>query len=158
MHPVLGRCTYYIVLGGLLWSSRPAEGQPRPTLEVCALTVEAPGQNVEVDAEGDVTGTAAIPPRHFLWVFTQRTGLANWTPFINSSSSVDVGPSGRWSTRARFGSDRDVGVEIVLWALVVDASGNDLLAKSVARSSGNAVSLAMNPTCEIRRTVRRKRR
>ena len=121
----------------------------------CRVEISSPVVTDRVRAEGEVSGTAQIPPGTHLWIFANRRGLALvWPQGGGPARLVD----GKWRVLATYGVPRDEGSDFEIRAAVLTAAQNSELLSLVDRAerSGQYPGLRMPPPvegCPIREVV-----
>lgn len=98
----------------------------------CNIAITSPKDGELVGLDGDVLGTATIPPDKFLWVLAHRKGLVGWWPQGGGSSSI---AQGRWHTAVAFGAPSDNGRDFEIAAVAVDGETNTRLNAWVERTN-----------------------
>src|ERR1017187_4915792 len=111
---------------------------PAQEAGMCKAEITSPKRGDSVNASGDVRGTATVPPGMFLWIFSQREGLANWWPQSGGAARVR---DGQWVVHAVYGDEKDpskdAGANFVITAVVVDQKTNDDIIKYVKKSESD---------------------
>ena len=99
---------------------------PAQEAGMCKAEITSPKRGDSVNASGDVRGTATVPPGMFLWIFSQREGLANWWPQSGGAARVR---DGQWVVHAVYGDEndprKDAGANFVITVVVVDQRAHD---------------------------------
>jgi hypothetical protein len=120
-----------------------AFGQPSMKVEI--TTPER--DNLNVEKEMDVKGTATFPSGNYLWVLVHRVkgfkGL--WWP----QGEADVHPvTKEWESHVVFGGPQDIGFEFEIAAIVVNGTEHSKLSAywTKAMSSGSWPPIPMPPT------------
>jgi hypothetical protein len=85
---------------------------------LCSVAITSPQVGDRVGADGQVTGTATVPPGKFLWVFSHRKGLQGWWPQGGGDASPEA--NGDWSVSINYGESKDIGRDFEIAAVIVD--------------------------------------
>jgi|ERR1017187_127934 hypothetical protein len=129
----------------------------------CKADITSPKKGDSVSTSGDVRGTATVPPGMFLWVFSQREGLAKWWPQSGGPARVR---DGEWVVHAIYGDEKDpskdAGANFVITAVVVDQKANDEIVKYVKKSENDNYYPGMdlpaaNPGCASKDIIAKRR-
>lgn len=98
----------------------------------CSVSIVNPKGGQIVNEDANVDGKAAIPPGRFLWLFSHRKGLQLWWP--QGGGAATISKDGKWQIVVTFGTERDVGREFEVAAVVVDSDTNERLRAWVTRA------------------------
>lgn len=124
----------------------------------CVVTISSPTPGQTVGSDGDVVGTATIPPGQYLWILAHRTGLQKWWPESGGAASVNSGP---WQAAVTYGEPRDIGHDFEVAAIVVESNENARLVAWVEKADQTGayppVSFpAVTGACPVTRVTVRK--
>jgi hypothetical protein len=103
-------------------------GQQRA--EACRVEVTSPKSGDTVANEGEVQGTATLPPGKKLWVFAHRRGLALWWPQGGGPAEVS---KEKWDVLVTYGQERDRGSGFEVAAVVLDEKESADMLNTVKR-------------------------
>jgi len=104
---------------GVAWAKQPAQTKD------CAVVISDPVDGQSVGHDGNVTGTAKIPPGDFLWVFAHHKGIYSWWP--QGGGPASISPTGSWTVLVNYGNDRDSGYFDIVAIVVTDSTSRKLL-------------------------------
>lgn len=141
----------------LSWPLMVLGQQQRP--ESCRVEFTEPKQGDSVSNEGDVKGTATVPPGKHLWIFAHRRGLALWWPQGGGPAQID---KEKWMTVVTYGQDRDRGSEFEVAAVVLEEREHADMLNVVKRyeDSGQYPGVRLPPPardCSIAKMIVTKR-
>jgi TonB family protein len=154
--------TMIVVGAPLLLSTKvpaqaPLKSQP---VEQSVISIGEPQDNVEVEKEIDVRGTARIANGDHLWVLIHRTkGFSNvWWP----QGEVKIDPqTGQWSVHVILGSDVDAGYDFDIVAITVSGMENLRLLEyhkdAILRADWPPIKMPFPTSQPVYRKVRRTR-
>jgi hypothetical protein len=109
----------------------------------CQVTITAPKGEDRVGAQGDIIGTAQIPPNSFVWTFARRDDQPRnflW-PQQGVAAADLVQPAGggppKFEASLHYGERVDINKNFRIIVLVVDAVQNQNLEKWREEAPGN---------------------
>ena len=106
----------------------------RLAAQSCKVEIASPQKGDSVGKQGEVRGTATVPPGMFLWIFAHREGLSKWWPQGGGTTRVK-GKDGKWVVLATYGDEKDPsGTPFEIVAILVDQNGHNGIVKYVQES------------------------
>jgi hypothetical protein len=140
----------------LAWSF-VVQGQQHRT-ESCRVEFTDPKSGDSVPNEGDVKGTATIPPGTHLWIFAHRRGLALWWPQGGGPAQID---KQEWMVFVTYGQDRDRGSQFEVAAVVLEEKDHEDMLNVIKRYEGGQYAGVQMPPpardCSIPKMIVTKR-